>query len=259
MKESRLNVDSLMNPGFSVKQEEFVRYIRDPAHNPAPADVKPERMAMYRELIYNNIDGFLSGNFPVIRKILDDNQWHSMVQDFIVAHKSETPYFAEIAEEFLAYLEHERKNPDDLPFLLELAHYEWVEMVLAISPEEISANPSIPENLLAAKISLSPLAWPLAYCFPVHHIAPEFMPLESPESPTFLLAFRDKCDMVRFNEISPMVYRLLEIIQEQQIITVENSLNQITTEFKHLSKEKITEGGLETLTELIKQSVINLV
>lgn len=71
-----------MSVDFKAKQLEFTQYIRNPATNPVPADVKPERMAMYRELIFNNIEGFLTGNFPVIRTLLDDQQWYDLAQDF---------------------------------------------------------------------------------------------------------------------------------------------------------------------------------
>ncbi|MGZ8097046.1 MAG: HvfC family RiPP maturation protein, partial [Methylosarcina sp.] len=125
---------------FKEKQREFSDYIRNPQRNPAPADVDIRRMAMYRELFFNNIESFLSGNFPVLRSLLDDARWLALVQDFFAEHVCQTPYFSEIAEEFLAYVQYERKQPGDLPFMLELAHYEWVEMALANSKDELIIN-----------------------------------------------------------------------------------------------------------------------
>jgi hypothetical protein len=247
-----------MSSGFSAVQQEFTGYIREPAKKGVPHGVKPERMAMYRELVFNNIDSFLAGNFPVIRKILSDKQWFELVQDFFARHKSETPYFAEIAEEFLAYLERERTNPDDFPFLLELAHYEWVEMALSIAMDEPFVNPELTENILDSNITLSPVAWLLAYQYPVHQISPDFLPLEPPGQVSFFIAFRDLSDQVKFIEINPMVYRLLEIIQEQGSITIRESLERIADEVKHLGKDTVLKGGLETLTDLIEKSVIGL-
>ena len=149
-----------MGADFKAKQLEFTRYIRNPQSNPLPADVKPERMAIYRELIFNNIDGFLAGNFPVIRRLLSDEQWYALIQDFFVVHRSKTPYFAEIAGEFLDYLQNERNNAGDYPFLLELAHYEWVEMALSIAAESSQAGTFGYENLAEEHVQLSPLAWP---------------------------------------------------------------------------------------------------
>lgn len=247
-----------MSVDFKVKQLEFTRYIRDPVNNPAPADVKPERMATYRELIFNNIEGFLAGNFPVIRKILDDVQWFELAQDFFSKHTSRTPYFSEIAEEFLDYLENERANPTDFPFLLELAHYEWVEMALSIAKDEVRAKQHLPGDLLHQTVKLSPLAWPLVYQFPVQLISPEYLPLAPPEQPTCLIAYRDQDDEVKFVEINSMTYRLLEIIQEHGRIITEACLNQVAQEFHHPNHDAIITGGLQILKDLAKKIVISI-
>jgi uncharacterized protein len=248
-----------MSVDFKAKQLEFTRYVRDPAKNPAPADVKPERMAMYRELIFNNIESFLAGNFPVIRKILNDGQWLELAQDFFSKHSCKTPYFSEIAEEFLDYLENERANPDDFPFLLELAHYEWVEMALSIAKEDISSDQQDLDNLIDRSLRLSPLAWPLVYQFPVQKISPEYLPLVHPELPTTVVAYRDIDDSVKFVEINAMTYRLLEIIQEQGEITVEACLKQVAQESQHPNPEVITAGGLQILKELAEKTVVSVV
>ena len=139
---------------FKSKQHEFAAYIRDPENNPVPADVKEQRMDMYRELFFNNIEGFLSGNFPVLRKILNDRQWFALAQDFFAKHPCKTPYFSQIPEEFLDYLQNERDSSEDLPFMLELAHYEWVEMALSIAKEERNCQSSQDLDTLLNQLSL---------------------------------------------------------------------------------------------------------
>ncbi|MFZ2407721.1 MAG: putative DNA-binding domain-containing protein, partial [Methylobacter sp.] len=113
-----------MRVDFKAKQLEFAAYIRDPENNPPPADVKQQRMAMYRELFFNNLDSFLSANFPVLRTLLNDRQWFELGQDFYARHASQSPHFSQIPEEFLDYLQNERDTSADFPFMLELAHYE---------------------------------------------------------------------------------------------------------------------------------------
>jgi len=240
---------------FKAKQQEFAAYIRNPHRNPAPADVPPERMAMYRQLFYNNIDSFLAANFPVLRKLLNGEQWTELAEDFFAKHTNQSPYFSEIPEEFLAYLESERHNPDDFPFMLELAHYEWVEMALSIAKDEMTLS-SIPDNPLHASIKLSPLALPLAYQYPVHKIAPGFLPEHPPAQPTFLVVYRDPADEVNFIEITPMTYRLLEIIEQSEGIQTETALKQVAEELQHPNPDLIINGGLQILQELADKSVI---
>jgi hypothetical protein len=257
MKNRLLKADGRVD--FKSKQDEFAAYIRDPENNPAPADVKEQRMAMYRELFFNNIEGFLSGNFPVIRKILNDQQWLALVQDFFAKHFCQSPHFSQIPEEFLDYLQNERDSSDDFPFMLELAHYEWVEMALSIAKEEVPAcNPDL-DHLLNQHIALSPLAWPLAYQYPVHKIAPAFLPLEAPEQPAFLIVYRNRDDEVNFIEITPITYRLLEIIQEQEKPLAEDCLKQVAKESNHPNPELIVAGGLQILKELAGKTIITLV
>ncbi|NOS73090.1 MAG: DUF2063 domain-containing protein [Methyloglobulus sp.] len=247
-----------MSVDFKAKQLEFTQYIRNPVTNPAPADVKPERMEMYRELIFNNIEGFLAGNFPVIRKILDDQQWYDLAQDFFSRHHCKTPYFSDIAEEFLDYLENERDNPNDFPFLLELAHYEWVEMALSIAKDEVKANQQNFDDLLDQTIQLSPLAWPLVYQFPVQLISPDYLPQVPPGQPTSLLAYRGQDDEVKFIEINPMTYRLLEIIEESGQIKALTCLAQVAQESQHPNPDLIIKGGLQILQEFAEKNVISV-
>ena len=91
-------------PEFIQRQYDFAAHIRDPEHAPAPPDVEDRRMAIYRELFYNNVEGFLSNTFPVLREIYDDSHWHAMVRDYFSHHQSQTPLFLEIPREFLGWL-----------------------------------------------------------------------------------------------------------------------------------------------------------
>jgi len=242
---------------FDSKQREFVAYIRDPENNPAPADAPQQRVAMYRELFFNNINGFLTSNFPVLRTLLNDKQWFELVQDFFANHVSKTPYFAEIPEEFLAFLENERNNSCDYPFILELAHYEWVEMAVAISKEELVINQT--ELQLDSRIQLSPLAWLLVYQYPVHKISPDFLPdVLPPLHPTCLIVYRDDHDEVHFMEITPLTYRLLAMIQEQENIRVTDCLQRMTQETQHPNPELIKTAGLQILTELAEKMIVTL-
>ncbi|MFA6164713.1 MAG: putative DNA-binding domain-containing protein [Methylobacter sp.] len=251
-------LETAMNIDFKTKQLEFASYIRDPENNPPPADVKQQRMDMYRELFFNNIEGFLSANFPVIKKILDGSRWIELVQDFYAKHPCKSPYFSEIPEEFLEYLQNERNNADDLPFMLELAHYEWVEMALSISKEEVIANNENLDNLFNKHIQLSPLAWPLAYQYPVQKISPAFLPDAAPQQPTFLIVYRNPNDEVNFIEITPITYRLLQLIQENEQVLTADCLMQVADELRHPNPEMIIEGGLQILKELAEKTIITV-
>jgi hypothetical protein len=252
--------DTAKRVDFKAKQLEFAAYIRDPENNPAPADVKAQRMVMYRELFFNNVESFLSSSFPVLRRILDDQRWFKLAQDFFVSHRCQSPYFSEIPEEFLDYLQNERDNPEDLPFLLELAHYEWVETALAIAKVDVAANSRDNiDTLLHKRIALSPLAWPLAYQYPVHQISPDFVPTAAPEQPTFLIVYRNIDDEVHFSQITGITYRLLQLIHENEGLTAEDYLKQVAQETNHPDPALIMDGGLAILKEWAEKTIITII
>jgi uncharacterized protein len=192
-------------------------HLREPERHPPPGDVPPERLALYRELLYHNVESFLAASFPVLRASLDPDQWQALAEGFFREHRSKSPYPGEIGEEFLQYLQQERANCDDDPaYLLELAHYEWVELALMIGEAEV---PDEAQSLLQdpwnQRIVLSELAWPLAYRFPVQRIGPAFNPIEPPTEATLLLVYRGRDDRVRFLEVGVLAYRLLVLLQQQ--------------------------------------------
>jgi hypothetical protein len=245
-------------PDFQQQQAGFTAYIKAPLHHPMPADVKPERMAMYAELIFNNVESFLSNTFPVLKKILANAQWRQLVRDFFSQHSSKTPYFSDIPQEFLAYCQDERNNPDDYPFLLELAHYEWVEMAVAIAQDELVINQDV-DDLLNKHMRLSPLAWLLAYQYPVQHISPDFLPTKVPVQPTFLVVYRNQADDVKFIAINPITYRLLTLIQEKPGLVAVDYLQQIAAESGHVNTEILMAGGLQILKAFAEKNIITLV
>lgn len=195
-----------------AQQFELTRYLRDPDCEPAPPGIEPRRLQVYRELLFNNIESLLAGNFPVIRRTLGE-AWPSLVRRFYRDHRCQTPLFPEIAREFLRFIE---ANPEaGPPWLGELAHYEWVELALQISEARQDGVEADPDgDLLDASPVLSPVAWPLAYRWPVHRIGPDFLPDQPPATPTLLMLRREPDGKVRFSELSPLAFRLAELIGE---------------------------------------------
>jgi len=241
---------------FQRRQLEFTAHLRDPEMAPRPRDVEQRRMTLYRELLYNNVEGFLAKGFPVIREITPDATWNELVGDFFARHRSASPLFREIPEEFLHYLMNEREErPGDPPFLAELAHYEWVEMALALADEATEAGGVDPGgDLLDGVPVLSSLAWKLGYRYPVHRIAPEFRP--EAEEPTFLLVYRDRDDEIGFLELNPVTARLVELLREAPGSTGRELLERIAVEIGHPDRRVVIAAGEEVLHDLRRRDVI---
>ncbi len=248
----------MAEPTLRQTQYAFAAHIRDPESHPAPPGVSPVRMAMYRELFFNNVSSFIANGFPVLKEVLDAAHWLELVQDFFARHQSQTPYFAEFPEEFLAFLSEGRgKPPQDPPFLLELAHYEWVELALSLAAGDAPpACPELEQDPLACVVSLSEVAWPLAYRFPVQRIGRDFQPAAPPAEPTFIVVYRDREDAVRFMELNAATFRLLQILQEDGPRPAGQCLRRIAEELGHADPAAVLEHGAETLRGLARRGVI---
>ncbi len=244
-------------PEFMQLQYAFAAHIRDPEQIAAPAGIEDRRMGIYRELFYNNIEGFLNNGFPVLRKLLNDEVWHAMARDFFASHYCHSPLFLEIPREFLNYLDGERGQRDtDLPFLRELAHYEWVELALSVAEAEDSGKVDSNGDLLDATPVLSNLAWPLSYQYPVHRISPDFQPMEADEQPTYLLVYRDPQDEVGFLELNPVSARLFSLLQEHPEQTGRELLELIATELQHPDPSLVVNGGHSILEEWRQRGIV---
>ena len=213
-------------------------------------------MAIYRDLLYNNIESFMANNFPVIREIMSDEQWHKLVREYFSKHKASTPLFPRLPTEFLKFLEN-KNDQEELPFLLELAHYEWVESSLAMDTRDVDFSKVNSEaDLLEGIPVASDLTLRLAYDFPVHQIGPGNLPEEKPAQQTYLVVYRDREDKVGFMELNPVTARLLEKLSENSDQTGLQHLQAIADELQHPQPEVVIKGGLQVLQEMQQRDIV---
>jgi uncharacterized protein len=237
-------------------QLRMARHLRNPVQSPAPEGVEARRLKVYRELVYNNIERFISAGFPVLRSLYNDGQWRELVQGFLEGHRCSTPYFLEISQEFIHYLvEGHRPRPCDPPFAAELAHYEWVELALDVADAEPPPPPP-PGDPLALVPRLSPLAWLLSYAYPVHRVGPALRP-SSPGEPTFLVVYRGRDEAVGFVELNAASARLLQQVQENTAQSGAQLLGQLAGELG-MAPETLTVYGAEQLAEFGRLGIISL-
>lgn len=247
---------------FRATQYAFAGHIRDPEHRPAPGDVEDRRMGIYRELFFNNVSGFLADTLPVLHELLPAEHWQAMMRDFLVRHRCHSPYFLDMPREFLTYLEHTRgSHAEDPPFLYELAHYEWAELALSVSEEEVPPLDTLTAaELTEVPLRLSPLAWPFNYRFPVHQISTDYRPEVPPVEPTYLLLYRDPEDEVRFLELNAVSARLLALLLEHADdpdYTARGALEQITAELGHPDPGVVLAGGREILADWQHRQILS--
>lgn len=247
--------------GFRLRQKAFADHLRDPLTHPPPDGIEPRRMGIYRDLFFNNVDGFLRGFFPVLHSLYSEDDWLSLSKGFFAQHRSETPLFLGIAEEFLAFLQARyQPRPGDPPYMRELAHYEWLELALDVAEEEIPIAGIDPDGeLLGGVPVINPVSALMRYDWPVHRIsaqAPDVLPAE-----TWLLVYRDRGDQVRFQEFNAVAARLFTLARDQDAGPGEQRsarelAERIAAELGHAEPAVVIAGALETFQQWRARDVL---
>ena len=240
------------NADFREKQIAFARHIRDPENNPSPVDAEERRLAIYRELFFNNLRNLISQTFPVLKKLHNKDKWNNFIRQFMVLHEAQTPYFLEIPHEFHKFLHDEyQASDDDFPFLIEPAHYEWAELALSVSDEENELSEVDPDGDLLNGIPLkSRLAWLFAYEFPVHRISTDYIPTQPGEQPTFLAICRKANDDMDFMELNPVTAKLLESIAANDSKSGRELLSQLADEINYADVDALIMHGHDAMKQM---------
>ena len=241
---------------FQQYQSQFTAHIRDPRHASRPAGVPSRGMRVYGEIVFNNMDETLSACFPVCKKIIGVRRWKSLIRDFIAQHRCATPWFRQIPEEFLLWLNNAPPSTHDLPiYLYSLAHYEWIELAIGVSDAKLELACDAEGDLLHGRPVLAPALALLEYDYPVHRISPKFKPDDPSAPPVHLLVFRNLQDEVKFIELNRVSARLIALLQYNQLSGMQ-AIETIAAEIQASDLSAMVDFGTELLKRLHQNNVI---
>jgi hypothetical protein len=239
---------------FKQIQNEFMQHIRDPQHHSLP-DIEDRRLAIYRDLFFNNIEGFVSSAFPVLKSLYCEQDWLVRVREFFIQHDCKSPYFLQISEEFLAFLsEQYTLSENDPPYMLELAHYEWLELALSIA--DANANESSISLLKNDALYLSSLAWRVSYQYPVQFASAQNVDLEIQEAGNHLVVYRDDQDSIQFVAINLITAQLIQFIEATPGVHFDAVLSKMIDLMPQLKKNVLEHGLISALNELSQKGVL---
>ncbi len=245
-------------PEFKVLQYQFAAHLRDPEANPPPPGLEDRRLKIYRDLFFNNIENLLGSGFPVVKRILGRENWLNLVRRFYAEHEAHTPLFPEIGREFQRYLQAREANAaGDPPFLVELAHYEWVELALSLDETEIDQVPHDRNgDVLHGAPVVSPLAWLLQYRFPVHQVRVDFLPQEPTAVPNFLVVSRNRHDDIVFTELNALSFKLLEVLKANPGVSGLDVIEALVAALGNTDTEAMSDAAKAMLQRFRERDII---
>jgi hypothetical protein len=241
-------------PVFQQYQHAFTDYLRNPGKSRLPAGVAARGMNVYAEIVSTNFDETLSACFPVAKSVLGKRAWAMLIGAFVAEHRCASPLFRRIPEGFVTYLQTAPLAGAFPPFLASLAHYEWVELALALSDAMPPLDCQPGGDLLEGVPVIAPAHQLLRYDYPVHRISPRYKPTQPDTQPTHILTFRRPDHEVKFIVLNAMSARLLQCVQ--QGMTGAAAMSCLASQLPHLPQETVRQGGWAVLEQLRAEQAI---
>ena len=247
----------MAEPAFFRVQREFTRHLRDPHNVPAPASLDTAGLAIYTNAVIANMEGFMGDNYPRVKAVISAEVFSAMVRDYTIRHESKTPLFVELPGEFLHYLEHLRDEPDDPPFLYELAHFDLLENLVSSDEQRLDdVQVNAGGDVMTAVPIVNPTARLVRYAFAVHLIDVDNEPDEAPLTPTFIVAFRNRANRYGFMDLNVATARTVELLLSDELLTGEQALRAVAAELNHPDVETVIAGGQTVFARLVERDVI---
>lgn len=196
-----------MSPSSADFQTELAAAVRMGV-SPDPARFPPERLAVYTRLVRNNMFGFINRCFVETPKYLEKTQWTDLLEDFVQNGVAHSPYFQDIAGEFLRFCQEQEKLD------------KWLLALMNLEVAQLQAEVAIVSGSHAANDDDNAPMQPNASVhirqynvdFAKHY--PENAELRAVGN---MAIWRDKNDWVRWQNLSDIDHILLALTAENPL------------------------------------------
>lgn len=176
-----------------------------------------DRWLVYRDLARTALTDSLPDTFPITQALLEAaGAWTEAEEAFLASRTVSSPYYRDIAPAFVAWLVASQWGHDRWPFLLQLAHYEALELDVLRHPDEPLPPGLFPEPAANRVAVLDGATRHVAYSHAVQE-ATVASPMPRPASAR-LLCHRDATGTFRVLELTPHASALLARSQEGQTV-----------------------------------------
>ncbi|UTW43106.1 putative DNA-binding domain-containing protein [bacterium SCSIO 12844] len=241
---------------FQQLQIAFTKQIRHGSDEKSDLkEVPAERIEVYRSCFISSIKEILTNCFPILSEILKGSRWQLLVENFYAHSHAQTPLFYEVPEEFLSYLLENKPFIDELPFINELAHYEWMELVLDIA-EGNPAKPTVDViNFESAKLYVSSLAEVVAYHYKVHHINLSYQPTVDEQVATYLCIYRNDQDQVKFMELNAVSAKFILMLKDKPKVAIK-AMQELASELNIADVNQFVLSNQTLVTKLLNVGIL---
>ena len=148
------------------------------------------RLLTYRALARFALTDPLPDCFPITKALLErEEAWDACVDAFLDSRSIQSPYYRHILPTFVAWLAESGWGRERWPFILQLAHYEYLELEVLRHPDEPAPVGLVSEAAGGRRVLLDGSTRNMAYQWQVQEATEEDP--EPAEGPAFLFCHRD--------------------------------------------------------------------
>lgn len=222
-------------------------HLRNPAQQPCPGFMDAQAVDLYRELLVGNFDAALRACFPLWIRCLGEARYLLWRDAFIAEHACRSPFFRQIPDEFMAYLsQNPQRLQQDLPYALELAHLEWLELALGVAQTDTlpEHSGSAVQDPWTTPLRLNAVHALVQYAYPVQQLIlrPTFSaaPVLDP-NPVSLYLYRNRVDAVQMLEPDALSLQIL--------VSLDADPQSGSAIFQHWQDHGKIDGNAQTVAE----------
>lgn len=185
-------------------------------------DYAPNRLAVYARLVRNNTFGFIDRCFVETQAHITAELWQQSKERFVQEGKAHSPYFQDIAGEFLTFCQNKRLFSEQVLALMDFEHTQLLaEVSMAQVPQSFEWDSD-------CQMQFSPAAYLKSYA--VDFLSSDFAQFLPQASQ--VLVWRDSQFAIYQQLLSELDFWLLSYLQEQP-----SSLTEILTALEQVVED----------------------
>lgn len=160
-----------------------------------------DRLLTYRGIARNALEDPLPDCFPITHALLGEaDLWNGCLDAFLASRSIQSPYYRDVSPTFVGWLADSGWGLERWPFLLQLAHFEYIEVEILRWPDDPPASGLHDTPTADSHVVFDGAARNLAYAYRVHEATKEEPAPADGEA--FLLGYRDPEGDFGYSELS---------------------------------------------------------
>jgi hypothetical protein len=209
--------------------------------------------------------------YPSCKRFIED-EWRAIIEEYRRTYPNRSFEFHRCAQHFPQFISEQEELVEALPFLPDLAWYEWLEMDVYHAPNEplpLGVEARIPQSL-EALAALRPVKNPIlrirAYAYPTPQIVDwlasfEGMPegrVQFDPNPCQVLTYRDPDTLeARYFQLTPLTASFMSrLTPERSYREILETLQQEEPSLQAIPSEVLLAEGLKLIHNAFTQKIL---